>query len=274
MPAGIELSAVEQALAREPEKELRLRKNLRRSAMPYDYVLIDCPPSVGLLTFNALLAASEVIIPVDASYYSLQAVRKLKETLEVLREKRHHDIITRILLVNLDTRPRFTRTLTQEFEDQYGRELLETIIHRTVRFQEAAGAGLSVGRYDPGSRGALDFRNLAQEIVELEVDLSVTAIDHWIELLHGPVVSEESVQFVADFPHAKRVAVTGSFCNWSARGLPLSRRLDGNWECHAALPTGRHQYRYIVDGAWISDPNNTKTVSNEFGETNSLITVP
>ena len=93
VPAGIELSAVEQTLARESEKEYRLRNNLRRSAMPYDYVLIDCPPSVSILTFNALLASSEILIPVDPSYYSLQAVKKMRETLSVLREKKGHDII-------------------------------------------------------------------------------------------------------------------------------------------------------------------------------------
>ena len=109
VPAGVELSAVEQALAREPEKEFRLRNCLRRSAIPYDYVLIDCPPSVGLLTFNALLASGEVLIPVDASYFSLQAVRKLKETLSVLREKKAHDLIPRLLLSDFDTRPKFAR---------------------------------------------------------------------------------------------------------------------------------------------------------------------
>ncbi len=83
VPAGIELSAVEQQLAGEKERDLRLRNNLRRSDLPYDYVLIDCPPSVSLLTFNALLACGEVIIPVDPSTYSLQAVRKMRETLAV-----------------------------------------------------------------------------------------------------------------------------------------------------------------------------------------------
>lgn len=274
LPAGVELSAVEQALANDPEKEMRLRKNLRRSAMPYDYVLIDCPPSVGLLTFNALLAASEVFIPVDASYYSLQAVRKLKETLELLRQKRRHDLISRLLLVNMDMRPRYTRALAEEFEQLYGRELLETMIHRTVRFPEAAGAGLPVVQYDPASRGALDFRNLARELVEQEVDLTVSALDHWAELLHGPVAASDGVRFVVDFPAASQVAVTGDFCNWSAKGLPLTRRTDGYWVCHAALQSGRHQYRFIVDGVWQADPHNAETVSNEFGEANSVIAVP
>ncbi len=274
VPAGIELSAVEQAQARQPEKELLLRKNLLRSAMPYDYVLIDCPPSVSLLTFNALLASGEVIIPVDSSYYSLQAVRKLKETLAVLREKKGHDIIPHLLMCDFDTRPRFSRTLMAELEELYGEELLETIIHHTVRFKEAAGAGQPVTRFDAGSRGALDFRNLAMEMIEQEVDVAVTAIDHWADLLHGPMASEMGVRFIADFPRAKSVRITGSFCDWSPRGLPLSKQDDGLWECHVELGKGGHEYRFIVDGAWLPDPHNRETVANEFGGANSLVTVP
>jgi len=273
VPAGVELSAVEQALAREPEKEFRLRNCLRRSAIPYDYVLIDCPPSVGLLTFNALLASGEVLIPVDASYFSLQAVRKLKETLSVLREKKAHDLIPRLLLSDFDTRPKFARTLAEELEELYGPELLETIVHHTVRFKEAAGAGTPVVRFDPGSRGALDLHILAREVVEQEVDLSVPALDHWVALLHGPEVVGDRVKFAANFPRAKSVQVTGTFCDWSVKGLPLLRRPDGIWECHVTLPAGSHEYRFIVDGAWISDPHNEEKVSNQFGGSNSLVTI-
>ncbi len=273
VPAGIELSAVEQTLAREPEKEYRLRNNLRRSAMHYDYVLIDCPPSVSLLTFNALLASSEIIIPVDPSYYSLQAVRKMRETLAVLREKKGHDIVPHILMSDFDTRPRFVRKVMEELDDLYESELLDTIIHHTVRFKEAAGSGQPVVEYDPESRGSLDFRNLARELTEQEVDVNVAALDHWVALLHGPQVTRAGVVFEADFPRAKTVRITGSFCNWSAKGLPLKCREDGIWECHLDLEEGNYEYRFIVDGSWLPDPHNTKTAPNEFGGANSLVVV-
>lgn len=273
VPAGIELSAVEMTLAREPEKELRLRKNLRRSAMPYDYVLIDCPPSVSLLTFNALLASNEVLIPVDPSYYSLQAVRKMRETLAVLREKKGHDLVPHILMSDFDTRPLFVRKVMQELDDLYESELLDTIIHHTVRFKEAAGLGVPVINYDPESRGALDFRSLARELVEQEVSVKVEALDHWSALLHGPQVTQAGVCFEADFPRAKTVRITGSFCDWSAKGLPLKHREDGTWECHLALEDGEYEYRFIVDGAWLPDPHNTETVANEFGGANSRVVV-
>jgi len=273
VPAGIELSAVEQALARQQEKELRLRNNLRRSSMPYDYVLIDCPPSVSLLTFNALLASGEVLIPVDPSYYSLQAVRKMRETLAVLRDKKGHDLVPQILMSDFDTRPRFVRKIMEELDERYEGELLDTVVHHTVRFKEAAGAGQALIDFDPESRGALDFRNLAAELCEQEVDVSVAALDHWVALLHGPQVTQAGVCFEADFPRARSVRITGSFCDWSAKGLPLQKREDGMWECHLALEEGKHQYRFIVDGAWLPDPHNRQTVPNEFGGANSLILV-
>ena len=183
VPAGVELSAVEPALAGEEGREHRLRDNLRRSAMPYDYVLIDCPPSVGLLTFNALLAGNEVLSPVDPSSFSLQAVRKMRETLAVIRDRKGHDLIPRILMAGFDTRPLFVRRIMEELDTLYENELLDTIIHRTVRFREAAGSAMPVLHLDPESRGAVDFRSLARELTAMEVDLSVPALDHWTALL-------------------------------------------------------------------------------------------
>ncbi len=273
VPAGIELSAVEMTLAREDKKELRLRTNLRRSAMPYDYVLIDCPPSVSLLTFNALLAAGEVLIPVDPSYYSLQAVRKMRETLAMLREKKGHDLVPHILMSDFDTRPLFVRKVMEELDELYENELLDTIIHHTVRFKEAAGAGVPVIKYDSESRGAHDFRSLARELTAQDAAVKVEALDHWSALLHGPQVTGAGVCFEADFPRAKTVRVTGSFCDWSAKGLPLNRREDGTWEYHMALESGQYEYRFIVDGAWLPDPHNTETVANEFGGANSRVIV-
>lgn len=274
IPAGVELSAVEMALAREPEKELRLRNNLRRSALPYEFVLIDCPPSVGLLTFNALLAAGEAIIPVDPSCYSLQAVRKMRETLSMLRQKKGHDVVPRILMAGFDTRPLFVRKIMEELAELYPDELMETIIHHTVRFREAAGAGQPVAQLDVDSRGAHDFRMLAREVAGKESTVTVAALDHWTALLHGPQVTKAGVRFEADFPRARSVRLTGTFCDWSAKGLPLTKREDGIWEAYLAMEPGKHQYRFIVDGAWLPDPHNPETVANEFGGANSLLLVP
>jgi 1,4-alpha-glucan branching enzyme len=117
-------------------------------------------------------------------------------------------------------------------------------------------------------------RRLAAEIARQEVDLSVTTVDRWVTLLNGPRVEEDAVLFLAAFPRAKSVSVTGSFCDWLPAGLPLSLREDGLWERRIPIDPGKHEYRFVVDGAWLPDPHNEKGVANEFGGVNSLVTVP
>lgn len=274
IPAGVELSAVESRLAGIEGRENKLRDTLRRSELDYDLILIDCPPAVGMLTFNALLASGEVMVPVDASTYSRQAVRKLHETLDVLRERRGHELKVRLLLSNYDLRSRYARALRDELKDEYGEALLETIIHPTIRVREAADLGIPVLEHDPGSRVARDFTDLAREVDAEAVDLSVTALDHWTALLHGPEVTRSGVRFVAEFPRAREVRLTGTFNDWSAQGTPLYRRADGRWECILPMQTGPHQYRFIVDGVWLPDPHNQDQAINEFGGSNSMVTVP
>jgi hypothetical protein len=197
----------------------------------------------------------------------------MRETLSMLRQKKGHDVVPRILMADFDTRPLFVRKIMEELAELYPDELMETIIHHTVRFREAAGAGQPVAQLDADSRGAHDFRQLAREVVGKEVTVAVAALDHWTALLHGPQVTKAGVHFEADFPRARSVRLTGSFCDWSAKGLPLARREDGIWETYLMMEAGPHQYRFIVDGAWLPDPHNVETAPNEFGGANSLITV-
>jgi chromosome partitioning protein len=274
VPAGVELSAVEPRLAGVEGREHRLRDTFRRSDLPYDVILIDCPPAIGTLTFNALMTSGEVLVPVDASVYSLQAVAKLHETLDVLRDRRGHEVVPRLLLSSFDLRSRFARELRDELAAAHGNALLRTIINPTVRLREAAAAGRPVLDHDASCRGARDFRDLAQEIVDLDVDLEVAALDHWTALLHGPEPTPDGVRFVANFPRAREVRVTGTFTGWSQAGIPLSRRDDGHWECVVPVVTGDHEYRYIVDETWLPDPHNVQTAANEFGGANSLLLVP
>ncbi|HOX26564.1 MAG TPA: AAA family ATPase [Candidatus Krumholzibacteria bacterium] len=273
VPAGVELTAVEPKLAGVDGHEKRLRDNFLRSELPYDVILIDCPPAVGLLTLNALLASGEALVPLDASAFSRQAVAKLYETLAVVRDRRGHEVVPRLLLANYDLRSRFARDLRQELGAAYDGALLETIVHPTIRLREAAAAGRSILDHDPGSRAARDYQDLAREIAGQAVDLSVSALDHWTALLHGPEATPEGVHFVVDLPRARDVRLTGSFCGWSREGLPLRRRQDGRWECVVEIGPGAHEYRYIVDGTWLPDPHNANNVTNEFGGANSLVTV-
>lgn len=274
IPAGIELSAVEQALAGEPGREWRLRRVLERSELPYDFLLIDCPPSVGLLTFNALLASGEVIVPVDPSAQSAQAVRKFRETLAVVQERRGHLTQARVLLSNYDPRSRFARDFAAELTRTCGELLLETVIHHTVRLKEAVGVGMAVGRLDPASRGALDFRHLAAEVVALAAGLADPLVARLPAEVGGPSLTDAGVRFRGRFPGARAVRVTGSFTDWTAEGEPLAPQGDGVWEAVLPVASGRYEYRYIVDGDWRPDPQNAEAVPNDFGGVNSLLVVP
>ncbi len=275
VPAGVELAAVEQALAREPEKEQRLRDKLRRSAMPYDYVLIDCPPAVSLLTFNALLACGEVIIPVDPSVYSLQAARKMHETLAVLREQRGHDVVPRVLMSDFDTRPRFVRTLMAELDTQY--ETRAAGHHHPPhgpfpRGGRGGHAGRAPGSRVPG-RGGLPLpgpgdrgRRGGRVTVHGGRPLGGPAA-------RAPADRRRRCASKRTSPGPRRCGSPARFCDWSAKGLPLERRDDGVWECQLALEPGSYEYRFIVDGAWLPDPHNTASAPNEFGGVNSLCVV-
>ncbi len=274
VPAGIELSAVEQALAGEPGREWRLRRALDRSSLPYDVVLIDCPPSVGLLTFNALLASGEVIVPVDASVQSAQAVRKFRETLTVIDERRGHQARPRLLLSNHDPRSRFARDFAADLARDFGDLLLDTVVHHTVRLKEAVAAGLAVGRLDAGSRGARDFRSLAAELLAAGAGLADPAAFPLPPAAGGPLLTPAGVRFAARFPEARAVRVTGSFTDWAAEGEPLTAKGDGEWEAVLPVPPGRYEYRFIVDGDWLPDPQNAEAVPNDFGGVNSLLVVP
>lgn len=274
IPAGIELSGVEQALAGETGREWRLRRALERSTLAYDVVLIDCPPSVGLLTFNALLASGEVIVPVDASVQSAQAVRKFRETLAVLRERRGHLTLPRVLLSNYDPRSRFARNFAADLARDCGDLLLDTVVHHTVRLKEAVVAGLTVGRLDPGCRAALDFSSLAAEMLTLGAGLAETVAEAPPVVAGGPRLTAGGVRFVGRFPGARAVRVTGSFADWKTEGEPLASKGDGEWEAVLPVPSGRYEYCFIVDGDWLPDAQNAEAVPNDFGGVNSLLVVP
>jgi chromosome partitioning protein len=273
VPAGIELSAVEQALAGERDRDSRLRRALSRSAMPYDVVVIDCPPSVGLLTFNALLACGEVVVPVDPSPQTLQAARKFRETLGVIRERRGRAAAARFLLSDYDPRTRFARAMAETLAHEQGEAVLETVIHHTVRLKEAAASGRPVVFADPGSRGALDFGMLAAELLAKPAP-DLAAEPERAEAPLGPRPAATGVSFTARFPRARAVHITGTFNGWNAEGDPLTQRADGVWEAVLAVPPGQHEYRFIVDGAWVTDPGNAASVPNVFGGENSLLLVP
>jgi len=167
-PSSLILSAVEQELSGMDGREDRLLKAIQALKEPYDYVLIDCPPSIGHLCFNALRACEEVIIPIDMSLFSLRGVAKLLEIIILLKDKVGHDVKSRALITMYDRRTRYSRIVLEKVKAEFGNNVFETVIRYNIRLRETADYGLPVGDYDKNAIGHKDYENLAEEVIRSE----------------------------------------------------------------------------------------------------------
>jgi chromosome partitioning protein len=273
--ASAGLSGVEQELAGRQGRERRLADKLSQlEEGAFDVVLIDCPPSVGLLTFNALIASDEVLIPIDASFFSLHGLIQLRETLEVIEDQLDHHNRVHVVCNNLDTRTRFSKELLAEVEKFHSGVLTDAYISHTVRLKECAARGLSIFDMADASKAREQFLSLARELTEKAPRVDTKDMKAWIERLHGPQKVPEGVLFSLDAPHASVVCVTGEFADWSKQGISLKRDPeDGLWKVVVDIKPGKYEYRFIVDGAWIRDPGNKRFIPNGLGQENSLLVV-
>ncbi|MGH7214628.1 MAG: AAA family ATPase [Tepidisphaeraceae bacterium] len=368
-PSNIKLAAFEQVFAGRPGREERLRRAVETVKATYQWAILDCPPSVGLLTFNALRAADEVIVPVETGYFSLHGLAKMMETLELMRERCSNEILIRVLPTLYDTRTKLAREVLSELRAKFRDYLMESTVNFNTKLKEAASFGQPITEYDPGSRGYKDFVNLARELmghrpVETEPVLAeklsrpaelvqrakqlaqltnfqfgrnsvavapasngngnghasrpgvaVTAIatmplkkeqvarvdeldaedadlDESIIPADAPAISVakttaqkieefygvkqvgDEVVFAVKFEDAKKVLVAGDFNNWSPMASPLVRdpRINA-FVTKLPLMPGRYRYRFVVDGKWMTDPNNQYVEANQYGELNNVVEV-
>ena len=164
--ASIDLAGAEMAMSMKIGRERSLEKALRSVAGDYDFVCIDTPPSLGLLTINALTAADRVIVPVQCEYLSMRGLLQLQNTLEMIRENLNPDVtIEGILPTLVDTRTIHAREALELLEENFGDRMFVTRIKKTVRFAEAPVQGMSVLRYDPKGTAADAYRALAKEVL-------------------------------------------------------------------------------------------------------------
>ena len=173
VPATIDLAGAEIELVSLVARESRLRKALAahprvgRAEDRFDYVLIDCPPSLGLLTLNALVAGAEMLIPIQAEYYALEGLGQLLETVEMVRTHLNQELqVSTILLTMYDSRTNLAAGVAGEVREHFGEQVLKTAIPRSVRVSEAPSYGQSVMTYDPSSPGALCYLEAARELAQ------------------------------------------------------------------------------------------------------------
>lgn len=172
-PATINLSGAEIELVSLVARENRMRNAIRdllaareaAGAARLDYVIVDCPPSLGLLTINALVAAREVLIPIQAEYYALEGLSMLLNNIDLIRQHLNPDlVVSTIMLTMYDARTRLAAQVAQDVRDHFPDQTLETTIPRSVRISEAPSYGQTVLTYDPSSSGALAYRAAAYEL--------------------------------------------------------------------------------------------------------------
>ncbi len=275
-PAGIVLSALEQKLASENHEARTERLSAALSSLQtaYDFVLIDCPPAVSLLTFNALRASQEVIVPLETSSFAVDGVQKLLETIALLMDRVGHSLSVQVLPTLYDGRTRYARETLGEIRELFKELCFDSVVRLNVKLREAAQKGVPINLYAPKANGSLDYAAVAMEVA-LGAPKDVTAAIAENEALETQSAREIVIEYRDS--EAGDVRIAGDFNGWVPDRDVLSRvEAQGRtrvWVKVLRLPPGTYQYRYFVDGRWRVDPANQDISAGPMGQTNSVLHV-
>ncbi len=282
-PSSIVLSTLEQELASEIGREARLLDILGNFNHNYDYILIDCPPNLGLLTINALRAADEAVIPVEASRFALEGLSQLIDILNLVRDRLSHNITHRILITNFDSRLRHSFTMLDKIRSSYKSKMFATIIHVNVKLKEAQNSGMHILGYDKYCRGAKDYFSLSREIIMNEkpathkahAETPMSQMEEKMqEILKKELPKLKTIIFSVDAPAAKDVYIAGEFNDWKTdESSRMNIDTKGTWHKRLNLENGSYRYRFVIDGQWIEDPTNPEREKNPYGNMDSVIKV-
>ena len=196
VPSNIDLIGAEVELVEEQEREVRLKQALQKILGDFDHIIIDCPPSLGLLTLNSLVAATSVIIPVQCEYYALEGLGQLTKTINLIKENLNPVLeIEGVLLTMADFRTNLTTEVINETRNFFGDRVFETIVPRSIRLSEAPGFGKSIYEYDKNSIGAQKYGALAKEVLGTKDQGIAEPVDRDVprtttSLKQGPVEAE------------------------------------------------------------------------------------
>lgn len=272
-PSNVVLSAVEQHLSGAHGRERRLLNAIQQlHEEQYDFIIIDTPPSVGLLTFNALVACTEVIIPVDVGYFSLHGLDKLLETIDMIRERLSKPIHARTLLTQYDHRSKVARDVLQRVQEDVNSQTFSTSIRVNIALRESSGKGKPITEYNRRCNGFKDYDALADEVLAAE---GLRLIEDAINEIMAPKCMSEGVVFSYQDSSASIVKLAGDFNDWEPEAHSMHfEQGQGVWTTVMPLAPGRYQYRFVVDGEWRHDPNNPNFEHDPYGGMNSVIDVP
>lgn len=310
IPANISLAAVEHVLADKPERERQLAICLEDVTPRYDYVIIDCPPSLGLLSINALRASNQVLVPLEASRFALDGIDRLHEIIDLVCEQYGLELPVRILPTMIDLRTRLAKKLLQLIREEFADEVCATMIRYTIRLKEAACVGQAIQQFAPDSGAARDYQALAAEIIERSQRTNSAVMEklrrNWmaenarslikesvpvraIEQLHQaradaalpamppawPQESDAKHEVILDFQelNGADLKIAGDFNDWVPDQGVRTISINGSIKKVFTVTPGAHEYRLIIDGVWQPDPTNPNKVPNPLGGINSLLNV-
>ena len=308
-PSNIDLASFEQQMADVANRENCLKKVLEPLRDEYDYIIIDCPPSVGLLTFNSLRAASDVVVPVEMGYFSLHGLSRQLDTLNALCDQCDQKINVMVLASMYDIRTKMGREILAELKKHFSDQMFKTVANFNTKLKEAASLGQPIGEYDPSCKGYKDFLALADELIGTDTQMhraelvntlqakldtisasaeellasvppemvqsqEQTPLDEKLANFYGVRQHDGHVMFSAMYPRAQSVQIAGDFNNWMPEETTLQRADDnGKWHLTMPLEKGMYRYRLVVDGQWQQDPYNDWIEMNPYGEFNSVLDV-
>src|SRR3989339_1043301 len=285
VPSNILVGTLEQELSDEIGRELKLYEVVSGIRKKYDYILIDCPPSLGILTVNSIRVSDEVMVPVETSRFSMQGVDHIMDIINLIRERLYHQVKCKILITMFDSRLRHSFSMLGDFKEKFGTLLYDTIIHVNVKLKESVVIGKTVAAFDKYCRGSKDYNSLSKEIIfldsqneqeqELAQERSVfrPLSNKMKETVKAEAKQFYVTRFAIEAPEARTVYVTGSFNDWSLNDTCRLNSVNGNWFVDIPLKPGVYEYQFIVDGVWKEDPANCRKERNPYGDDNSLIEV-
>jgi chromosome partitioning protein len=289
VPSNILLSGLPEMSVSVPGREHLLSALVEPLRDRYDYLLVDCPPSVGILTFNALMACTEAIVPIEPGFFSLHGIAKLFETFDLIARDADHVIAPRALLTMFCGRTRFAREVGDEIRRHLEGRCYQTVIRHSVKLAEAASHALPIAEYCRTCVGFDDYALLCGEVIQAEEELGIVprAAEAAVDLdavasvassatgpwnPSAPQVTSEGVVFAVEAPGAQSVQLAGDFNDWAIEGgeMQPSGRV---WTKVVPLVPGRYSYRFVVDGQWKNDPLNPAVEPAPFGGFNSILVV-
>jgi chromosome partitioning protein len=303
VPATISLAAVEHVLSNMPHRERQLLDHLETLGDRYDYVIIDCPPALGLLSINAIRAANLILVPVDMSLFSIDGIERLSETVDLVAQKYNLEIEVNILPTLVDKRTRLCRKFLLGIYERYQDNVLPVMIQNTVRLKEAACEGKPVLQFDPHSVASANYRELADDIIHRSTNEQLIADEELSWLLKRVDDVKEIPRLTAEVipanseTHEKVLAVTGdhgdlqrvelTYPDFGGRDLKIAGEFN-DWVPDQGVETileddaihkilyvepGEYQYRLVIDGKWRNDPTNPDQIMNSMGVHTSMLKV-